>query len=1087
MSKRCLKCNYLNSNDALRCAACSAPLTQICPRCGAALPLGTHSCPKCDRADPSDTSLFTEMFQAAPQQRAIKGRYLVLSALSRGKVGAIYRVRDRQSNQEYALKELTEIALLTSDEKRLARSRFQEQAEGWASLAHRNLPRPLEAFSTTDRHYLLMPLIDGWNLSQLIQRATLPLDEETIRNWGAQIAELLTYLHQQQPALLLADLKPEHVMVTRAGLVQLVDFGLTRLFLPEREADFRFAPASPYVAPELRAAAPTPAADFYSVGALLYALAARRLLTAASKIPGSLRQAMPTLSRPLEAAILRATRRDPAARFGSAAELREALWGQEAIPLEALGALESEARQTPQATIFGPRTLAPQTPSPALLPRATPAAPGAKAKLLIRPRRIEIEGLGPQDKKQVTITLHNAGDTPIEGRAVSQVPWLTLRSGAFQCPQGKACEISLTIWGARLPLGGAADPQALLIDSNAGRYWLSVEAQVPVSPVLSLSSDILDLGELQETKDVNHTLVITNSGGGTLKGRVQSRLPWLQIPNPDFQCGPQRSAQIQLVLKGKLLPTGAHDEIGALIADSDAGQVHLTVRARRLQPLLGASPSWLEFGALRAGDKVERVLTISNRGTGILDYTLLSRAPWLSVSAPAGRCGVGSSSQVALTLDAAQLSEGLHESSEAVLIQSNGGSIKIAVRVRVLAPKLALDVHSLDLGEIPLGQVAERYLTVRNAGSAPLSGHLESALNWLRLSPVELSIAAQGAALVLVSADTSHLSRGQVIHIPAALCFSSDGGNLALPLDLVVVKPTLEVEPPTLDFGITDRITPVRQRLLIRNRDTGLLEWRIETDAQWVDIAPRQGICRAGGEFEIEVAAYGLALPEGAESARGKLWVRSNGGEREIALAIQIASPLLDVDVTQLELGTSINYAPLEATFRLFNRGLGPLRGGIKTRSEKWSVEPAAFDCAMGMLQTIRVRAVTEGLPVGAFHDARAITIESNGGQAELGIAFHIVLKPRIEASLTPLTHQLGEWPAQGKLTIKNAGLEAAQVTIAPNAAALDVTRRSYTIKPGKAVNLQVTLAGTVAEPCLQISTEEELLSLPVILETVSS
>jgi hypothetical protein len=719
--------------------------------------------------------------------------------------------------------------------------------------------------------------------------------------------------------------------------------------------------------------------------------------------------------------------------------------------------------------------------------RVAPSSPVTKAKLLIRPRRLEFGNIGPQDKKQLAVTLHNAGDAPIEGRAVSQVAWLTLRSGAFQCPPGKACEIPLTIWGARLPLGGASDPQALLIDSNAGRFWLSVEAHSPVSPVLTLSSDILDLGEVQGTKDVNHTLNITNSGGGMLKGRVQSRLPWLQIPSPDFQCGSQRSVQIQLLLKGKLLPVGAHDQIGALIADSDAGQVRITVRARRLQPLLGASPSWLEFGALRVGETAERALTISNRGTGALDYTLLSRVPWLSISAPSGRCDGGVSSQIAIIVDTTQLSEGLHESSEAAVIQSNGGSAKIGVRVRVQAPRLALDVDRLDLGEIPLGQGTERYLTVRNSGSAPLNCRLESALDWLQISPAELSIAPQGAALTLVSADTSHLSRGQEIHLPDALRLASDGGDRLLPLDLVAVKPTLEVEPATLDFGITDRITPAHQRLLIRNRDTGLLEWKIETDAQWVDIAPRQGVCRAGSELEVEAAAYGLALPEGAESARAKLWVRSNGGEREITLALQIAAPLLDVDATQLELGTSINYAPLEGTFRLFNRGLGPLRGDIKTRSEKWSVEPSSFDCAMGKLQTIRVRALAEGLPVGVFHDARAITIESNGGQAELGVAFNIVLKSKMEASLTPLSHLPGEWPAQGKLMLKNAGLEAAQVTIAPNTPALDVTRRSYTIKPGKTVNLQVMLAGTAVEPCLRISTEEESFSLPVILETINS
>ena len=695
MSKRCLKCNYLNANEALRCAACGAPLTQICPRCGAAMPLGTHSCPKCAQIPPSDTSLFTEMFQAAPQQRAIKGRYLVLSALSRGKVGAVYRVRDRQTNQEYALKELTEIALLTSDEKRLARDRFQEQAARWVSLAHRNLPRPLEAFSTTDRHYLLMPLIDGWNLSQLVQRAALPLDEETIRNWGAQLAELLGYLHQQKPALVLGDIKPEHVMVTRGGLVQLVDLGLTRLFLPEREADFRFAPSSPYVAPELRASAPTLAADIYSAGALLYALALRRLLTPTSRISGSLRQVIPTLSRPLEAAILRATRRDPAARFASAAELREALWGQEAIPLEALAGLEAAPRQTPtMADALGLGTVDSRSPSLAAPPRVSPPTPAAKSKLLIRPRKLEIEGLRPQDKKLVAITLHNAGETPIDGRVVSQVAWLTLRASAFHCPPGKACEIPLTVWGARLPLGGASDPQALLIDSDAGRFWLSAQALMPVSPVLTLSSDILDLGEVQEAKDVTHTLTITNSGGGTLKGRLQSRLPWLQVPSPDFQCAAQRSAQIQLILKGKLLPAGAHDEIGALIADSDAGQVRLTVRARRLQPLLGVSPSLAGFwrSARRAKGRANPDHHQSRQRHTRL-YPVEPR-PLAVGRRPSGRCGGGTSNQVVLSLDSGALSEGFHETAEAALIQSNGGSIKIAARVRVLAPRLALDVAS---------------------------------------------------------------------------------------------------------------------------------------------------------------------------------------------------------------------------------------------------------------------------------------------------------------------------------------------------------------------------------------------------------
>ncbi len=1028
------------------------------------------------------------MFQETPQQ-AIKGRYIIVGTLSRGRVSAVYRVRDSQAaGTYYALKELAEIALLTGEEKRRAREAFEEQTARWSQLEHGNLPKILDVFSSGDKHYLLMPLISGWNLAQIILQVSLPISEEMVCNWGAQLCELLSYLHQQNPPIILGELKPEHVMVTQSGLIQVVDFGLTQIFLPERESDPHLATPSPYIAPELRTGNWTPAADVYSLGMLLYAVLARRLLTPSSRFPASLHKTIPGISRRVETALTRATRRDPAARFPSAADFQEVLWGREPVTMQPLPEPETQAQLVPMASMTAVRRAWAE---PTAVPKVATTEPAARPRLLTRPKRLDIEALGMKEKRQVSFIIHNAGEADLEGRLVSQVAWITIHGGAFQCAPRRSCEIQAIVWGARLPPGGASDPQAILVDSNAGRQWIGAQVQVPIKPLLALSPDFLDYGEVQDTKDIAAQLTVTNTGGGLLEGTVQSRVAWLQIPHPEFHCPSQRSAQIQVILKPKSLSPGVHDEPAALLVDSDAGQARIGVRVSRLQPMLAVAPTVLDFGALLSGEQAERTVAIANQGSGYLDYTLRSREPWLRVSSQSSRCQAGEKCPVLLIVDTAGLPEGATESTEALVVQSNAGTARVAAKVTVLAPRLALDRDRLDLGEVPLGETAQYALTIHNAGSAPLQGRLESAPEWLTLTPSEIAIAPHDSTVVNVMADTSHFSRGQVIDIPRAVHIASNGGESSLPLHMLLLRPALEIEPGKLDFGIVDRVTPARQQLIVRNGDTGLLEWRIETDAAWLEAIPHQATCSAGRELEVEVMAYGLALPDGMDAARGRLRVISNGGEREIPASIAIASPLLDVDVTQVNLGVSVNYAPLESTLLIINRGLGSLRGGVQVRSDRLAVEPSSFECATGASQVIHVRADSEGLPAGPVIEQGGLLVESNGGQAELDVRFEVVLKPEIRVTLPPFVRTQPDTPATGRLTLENSGYEAAQAKIVPSSSRLDVKRRSYVIKPGKAVSLEVTLNPAMgAEPeelGIQVVVGEDVFHIPVEVESMEA
>ena len=184
-----------------------------------------------------------------------------------------------------------------------------------------------------------MELVEGESLRQLI-RGPCPL--ELVLLVGTQIADGLVAAHER--AIVHRDLKPENILVSSEWVVKIVDFGLAQVrLLPEEPgAD---APADPdgvqgtlgYVAPEILAGEPAdPRSDQFSFGAIVYELAtgapafpgATTLETLTRSVrsePPPLAEARPELPAALVELVDRCLRKDPAARYGSTRDLRDAL------------------------------------------------------------------------------------------------------------------------------------------------------------------------------------------------------------------------------------------------------------------------------------------------------------------------------------------------------------------------------------------------------------------------------------------------------------------------------------------------------------------------------------------------------------------------------------------------------------------------------------------------------------------------------------------------------------------------------------------------------------------------------------------
>jgi serine/threonine protein kinase len=137
------------------------------------------------------------------------GPYEVLAPIGAGGMGEVYRARDTKLDREVAIKVLP--AALAQDPERLAR--FEREAKVLASLNHPNIA---QIYGVEDRA-LVMELVAGPTLKG-------PLALETALNYAKQIGDALEAAHEK--GIVHRDLKPANIMITPAGVIKVLDFGL---------------------------------------------------------------------------------------------------------------------------------------------------------------------------------------------------------------------------------------------------------------------------------------------------------------------------------------------------------------------------------------------------------------------------------------------------------------------------------------------------------------------------------------------------------------------------------------------------------------------------------------------------------------------------------------------------------------------------------------------------------------------------------------------------------------------------------------------------------------------------------------------
>jgi dienelactone hydrolase len=207
------------------------------------------------------------------------GNYEILGLLGVGGMGEVYRAHDAKLNRDVAIKVLP--SKETHDAS--ARARFEKEARAVAALNHPHIVTIYNVEEHDGVDFIVMELVIGRPLNQLIPTAGLPVDR--VMDYGRQIAQALDAAHRAN--IVHRDLKPSNVMVSEAGQVKVLDFGLAKLIPSSDAATLTAAhPATEigavlgtvaYMSPEQAEGRAVDArSDVFSLGAVLYEMLAGR-------------------------------------------------------------------------------------------------------------------------------------------------------------------------------------------------------------------------------------------------------------------------------------------------------------------------------------------------------------------------------------------------------------------------------------------------------------------------------------------------------------------------------------------------------------------------------------------------------------------------------------------------------------------------------------------------------------------------------------------------------------------------------------------------------------------------------------------
>ena len=209
---------------------------------------------------------------------------MILQEIGKGGTGTVYLAYHRRLEKYVVLKRIHNLN---------ANVDWRKEVDILKNLHHPNLPQVFDFLQDQDAIYTVMDYVEGRSLSSYIEEG-YPFTEQNICYWLSQLADVLQYLHGQEPPILHCDIKPENIIITPRGDAVLIDFNMSMAANYDKLMGISPAFASPEQMEMAREISYGQTPQFELDGRTdIYSLAASFYPALCGKLPSALMQVQP--------------------------------------------------------------------------------------------------------------------------------------------------------------------------------------------------------------------------------------------------------------------------------------------------------------------------------------------------------------------------------------------------------------------------------------------------------------------------------------------------------------------------------------------------------------------------------------------------------------------------------------------------------------------------------------------------------------------------------------------------------------------------------------------------------------------------
>ena len=346
------------------------------------------------------------------------------------------------------------------------------------------------------------------------------------------------------------------------------------------------------------------------------------------------------------------------------------------------------------------------------------------------------------------------------------------------------------VWSKKLGRSIDSSPaisNSYLVISNFNHEIFGLKQEE--KPEIELSKDRIDFGRITKGETRKDSVLVTNKGGGELRGKVMVECNWIEV-SPEIFKGNSITLNIEVKTEN-LFPEKEYS--GYVIVDSNGGkkQILVTFYLEDKKPNLSVSVESIDFGEVTIGEEKTLKFKIINDGGGKLSGEIKCDDLWIKINPKQFNTNI-------LTVEITIVTDNLKvdkEYNSVIKIISNGGEkeIPVTVKVKDKPPVIWLSREIFDFGNIYKGETYSQVLVIKNKGGGELKGYINHLVYpWLYVSTSNINGNYNEVTLTI---KTESLDVGKY---SGYIYIKTNGGERKIEINFEVIKKTVEI---TLRIG----------------------------------------------------------------------------------------------------------------------------------------------------------------------------------------------------------------------------------------------------------------------------------------------